>query len=234
MSSRVIKRFYKQAAFAPVADGFAVQLDGRAVKTPAGKPLVVPTSALADAIAAEWEAQEETVRPASMPITQLAATAIDRVGPERVAIVEQLLNYAATDLMCYRADFPPDLAQRQQGSWQPVLDWAATELGAAMSVTIGIMAIEQPAAALAALSDRLAGLDCWRLAAVQAATAAAGSLILALALEQGRLDAAQTFQLSQLDETYQAEKWGEDYEAADRRAALEQDIEAAARLLELL
>jgi chaperone required for assembly of F1-ATPase len=234
MLSRTFKRFYKQAAIAATADGVAVQLDGRPVKTPAGKPLVVPGAALAEAIAAEWADQGETVRPATMPLTQLAATALDRIGPERPAIVERLLSYAATDLLCYRADFPPDLAERQHAAWQPLLDWAAAELAAGLTVTVGVMAVEQPPAALAALAERLAAHDTWRLAAIQAACAAAGSLVLALALAEGRLNAEQTFGLSQLDETYQAEKWGEDYEAADRRAALKRDIDAAARLLALL
>ena len=232
--TRTIKRFYKQVGIAATDDGFAIQLDGRSVKTPAAKFLVVPSAALAEVIAAEWAEQVEFIRPATMPMTQLASTALDRVGPERPAIVAQLLHYAATDLLCYRADFPPDLAARQQDSWQPLLDWAATELAAELAVTAGIMAVTQPASALAALAERLAGYDVWRLAAIQAACAAAGSLVLALALAEGRLDAAETFRLSQLDEIYQAEKWGEDYEAIDRRAELARDVEAAARLLVLL
>jgi len=232
--TRTIKRFYKQSGVAATEDGFAIQLDGRSVKTPAGKALVVPGADLAAAIAAEWAEQGEFIRPATMPLTQLASTALDRVGPERPVIVEQLHHYARTDLLCYRADFPPDLAVRQREAWQPLLDWAAAELAAPLAVTVGVMAVEQPPSALAALAERLESYDVWRLAAIQSACAAAGSLVLALALGEGRLGADEVFRLSQLDELYQAEKWGEDYEAIDRRAELERDIQAAARLLALM
>jgi len=234
MQSKTFKRFYKQAGIAEVEGGFAVRLDGRPIKTPAGRALVVPSAALAEAIAAEWNEQGETVRPATMPMMQLAATAIDRVEPERPAILEQLRKYAATDLVCYHADFPPDLAERQRAGWQPLLDWVAAELGARLVVTESILAVEQPQEALAALAARLEGHDTWRLAALQLTCAATGSLVLAVALTEGRLDAEATFQLSQLDETYQREKWGDDEEAAERRAALERDVASAARLLALL
>lgn len=234
MLQKTIKRFYKQAGIAATDAGFAVRLDGKPVKTPAGHALEVPAQALAEAIAAEWEAQESEVKPHSMPLTQLASTAIDRVGPERAAILEQLLNYAGTDLLCYRADFPPDLVERQARGWQPLLDWAREQVGAALAATEGVIAIDQPAEALAALQARLDGLDTWRLTAVQSATAASGSLVLALALEAGRLTGGETFALSQLDETYQIEQWGEDAEAAQRRAILERDIKAAERFLALL
>jgi chaperone required for assembly of F1-ATPase len=234
MFNKVIKRFYTQAAAAETGDGFAVRLDGRAVKTPAGKVLVVPTRALAEAVAAEWAAQGETVRPADMPLTQLAATALDRIGPERDAILAQLLAYAGTDLLCHRAGFPPDLVRRQHAAWQPVLDWAAAELGARLEVTAGVVAVPQPADSLAALAARLAGYDVWRLTAVQAAAPATGSLVLALALAQRRLSGAEAFDLSHLDETYQMERWGDDPEAAQRRANLRRDVLAADRLLALV
>lgn len=234
MLQKTIKRFYKSAGVAEAEGGFAIQLDGKPVKTPAGKALVVPTKALAEAVAAEWEAQEAEVKPHSMPLTQLASTALDRVGPERAAILEQLMHYAGTDLLCYRADFPPDLVERQARQWQPLLDWARAELGADLAATEGVIAIDQPAAALASLRARLESCDTWRLTAVQSAAAAAGSLVLALALEAGRLSSAETFALSQLDESYQIEQWGEDAEAAQRRTVLERDIDAAGRLLALV
>lgn len=233
MLHKTIKRFYKSAGFAETEGGFAVRLDGKPVKTPAGRALVVPSHALAEAMAAEWEAQETEVKPHSMPLTQLASTALDRVGPERGVILDQLMHYAATDLLCYRADFPPDLVLRQARGWQPLLDWAGSELGAALAATEGVIAVEQPVAAMAALRARLDSCDTWRLTVVQAATAAAGSLVLALALQAGRLTGAEVLALSQLDETYQIEQWGEDYEAADRRAVLERDILAAEQLLAL-
>lgn len=239
MLNRTIKRFYKQVTTAETGAAetgadFAIRLDGRPIKTPAGRPLAVASRALAEAVAAEWEAQGETVTPASMPMMQLAATAIDRAGPERDAIIDQLMHYAGTDLLCYRAEFPPDLAARQTAEWQPVLDWLAMDLGARLAATCGVIAVDQPAEALKALRDRLESYDVWRLTAVQTATASAGSLVLALALVEGRLDGERTFALSQLDETYQIEQWGEDYEAADRRAVLKRDLLAAERFLRLI
>lgn len=234
MLNKTIKRFYKQADVAEAEGGFAVQLDGRTIKTPAGKRLVVPSRSLADAIAAEWDAQGEEIHPGQMPMTQLASTALDRIDPERAVIQEQMAKFATTDLLCYRAEFPPDLVARQTDQWQPLLDWAAETLGAALVTTATIIAIEQPQAALAALNAHLDSYDVWRLTTAQAACAASGSLVLALALADGRLSGEETYELSQLDETYQIEKWGEDYEAADRREVLKRDILAAERLLRLV
>lgn len=234
MLNKTIKRFYKLAAVAETEGGFAIQLDGRNIKTPAMKQLVVPTKALADSIAAEWNEQGEEVRPSLMPMTQLASTALDRMGPERPVIQEQMAKFATTDLLCYRAEFPPDLVKRQTTQWHPLLEWAAETLGATLVTTPNIIAIEQPADALAALNARLDSYDIWRLTTAQAACAASGSLVLALALTDGRITGAETFELSQLDETYQIEQWGEDYEAADRRDALKRDILAAERLLGLI
>lgn len=233
MLNKVLKRFYKQAALAEIEGGFAVHLDGRAVKTPAGRRLAVPFRPLAEAMVEEWNSQGEEVRPAAMVMTQLASTALDRVGPERATIQEQMLRFADTDLLCYRAEFPPDLVARQVAHWQSVLDWAAATLGARLAVTIGVVAVTQPAEAVAALAARLESYDDWRLTAAQAACAASGSLVLALAMVEGRLTGQQTYEVSQLDETYQIEKWGEDWEATDRRAALQRDILAAERLLAL-
>jgi chaperone required for assembly of F1-ATPase len=234
MLSRTIKRFYKQAGVERGEGGFSVRLDGKPVKTPAAKALAVPGLRLAEAIAAEWDAQGDEVVPSTMPMTQLASTALDRVGPERAAIVEQLLNYAGTDLLCYRADFPPELASRQAAGWDPILDWAAEAFGARLVVTAGIIAVDQPPAALEALKRAVEDIELWRLTALQATAAASGSLILGLALVHGRLSAADTFALSQLDETFQIEQWGEDWEAAERRSRLQADILSAERLLSLL
>lgn len=234
MSSKSISRFYKQVEAVEAEDGVAVHLDGKPVKTPGGRKLAVINRALAEAIAAEWQAQDKAIRPATMPLTQLASTALDRVGPDRAVIVEQLMKYAGTDLLCYRADRPADLVARQTTGWQPLLDWVAQALDAPMVVTTGLLAVEQPPSTLAALGRAMDRLDPWRLTAVQAAAAAMGSLVLALALAEGRIDADQAFALSQLDETYQMEQWGEDYEAADRRAALAADVAAAAAFARLL
>ncbi|MDA8230573.1 MAG: ATPase [Magnetospirillum sp.] len=234
MAFKTLKRFYRKAGAAALGGQFTVELDGKPIKTPAGRPLAVPTTRLAAEMAAEWAAQGDTVRPETMPVTQLAATALDRVEPERAAILDQLIKFGETDLLCYRADCPADLVARQRRDWQPVLDWAKSALGAHLAVTAGVVAVPQPPEALAALAARLESYDPWRLTAVQCACAAAGSLVLALALAEGRLGSAEVFALSQLDETYQIEQWGEDEEARQRWAALERDIAAAARLLALL
>lgn len=233
MSLNLPRRFYRAASAGITPDGFAILLDGRPVRTPAGHPLLLPGRALAEAIAAEWEAQGELIRPPTMPLTQLASTALDRVGPERPAILGQLIAYAGTDLLCYRTDHPADLRARQEHDWQPLLDWAAERLAAPLVVTAGLLAVSQPAAAIEALAAHLDRQDLWSLTAIQAVTAATGSLLLALALAEGRIDAAAAWTLSALDETYQIEQWGEDAEATARRTALEADIAAAARLLAL-
>lgn len=235
MLSKTIKRFYKDAAVHDAgAGGFAVQLDGKGIKTPGARPLMVPARSLAEAIAEEWREQGEHVQPSTMPMTQLASTCLDRVGPERAHIVQQLMNYVGTDLLCYRAAGPADLVARQTAAWQPVLDWAAQTLDAPLVTTTGLTAVEQPAPSVAALRRHIEALDDWRLTALQSATAAMGSALLGLALEAGHLDAEAAYEASQLDETYQIEQWGEDWEAADRRALLNGDIRAAALFLALL
>lgn len=234
MQGKTMKRFHKQANVAAIDGGFAVQLDGRGVKTPVGRKLEVPSERLALAIAGEWDAQDEVIKPYTMPLTQLATTALDRVGPERAVITDQMIAYAATDLLCYRAQSPSDLVELQTRTWQPLLDWCRSHLDAGLIVTTGVIAIDQPAASLAALRARLDGYDLWRLTAAQAACSASGSLVLALALTEGRLNGAECFTVSNLDEAYQVAQWGDDYEAADRRAELQRDIQAAADLLALL
>jgi len=177
-----IKRFYKDAAAQDGGQGFSILLDGRAVKTPGARLLCVPSSRLAEAIAEEWRSQGEQVLPSTMPMTQLASTALDRVGPERPHITQQLMNYAGTDLLCYRAEIPADLVARQTATWQPLLDWAAQALDAPLLTTTGLTAVTQPRDSLAALQRRIDAYDDWRLTALQSATAAMGSLIIGLAL----------------------------------------------------
>jgi chaperone required for assembly of F1-ATPase len=223
-----VKRVYTEVAVEPAEGGFAVMLDGRPVRTPGRRMLAVPSRALAEAIAAEWRAQGDRVEPRSMPLTRLASTALDLVGQRRPAIVDEIAAYAGTDLVCYRADAPAELAARQHAAWQPLLDWAAARYGAAFVVTQGVVPRTQPPEALAALRRAVEAYDDMALVALHAATAAAGSLIVALALLDGRIDAAEAFAASQLDETFQIEKWGEDAEAARRRAALRDDLAQAA------
>jgi len=229
-----VKRVYKSAAPRAVEGGWGVALDGRPLRTPAKRDLRVPSERLAAAIAAEWDAQDPDIRPETMPLTRLAATAIDHTSGARDKIVVEVAGYAATDLVCYRAEHPPALAARQQAAWQPLIDWAAGRYDAGLAVTAGIVPLAQSPASLKIYAGVVAALDDFRLTALQAATAACGSLVIALALHEGRLDAPDAFAASQLDETFQIEAWGVDAEAAHRRRALAADIAAAARFLELL
>lgn len=234
MTAAKFKRFYTRASWEAVPPGFRVLLDGKAIKTPAKAEMRLPTGALAEAIAAEWQDQGEEVEARSLVLTGLAWTALDRVGPGRAGVVEELAGYGAHDLVCYHAETPADLVARQREHWQPLLDWAARTLDAPLAVTAGVVSIEQPPEALAALRQAVAARDDFELTAVSAAAGAAGSLVIGLALVAGRIDAAAAFEAAQLDESYQIERWGEDPEAVRRRAAIKTEIETAARFLALL
>jgi chaperone required for assembly of F1-ATPase len=229
-----MRRVYKRAAAGPAEGGWGIALDGRPLRTPAKHALVVPNAALAEAIAAEWNAQQDDIRPVTMPLTRLAATAIDHTSAQRDQVVAETAKYAETDLVCYRAEHPPALVARQQAGWQPLIDWAMLRYDASLTVTSGIVPRPQSPAALKAFAAAVAAQDDFRLTALHAMTAACGSLVIALALMEGRLDAAAAFAVSQLDETFQIEAWGEDSEAAARRQALMADIAAASRFVELL
>lgn len=229
-----MKRFYKQAGTAPAEGGHGVVLDGRPVRTPARAPLVVPALALAQGIAAEWQAQGKTVAPATMPLMRMTATAIDRIPARRHAVEADLLAFARADLLCYRAQLPSELVERQGRLWQPVLDWAALRLDAPLLVTQDLVHIEQPPQALDALARRLEQLDALELTAVYTVTASTGSLVLALALYYGQIDAREAFEAGQVDELYGLEVWGEDAEGRARLDALASEIAAAERLLALL
>lgn len=218
MSGWAPKRFWKAASVQPAPGGFAVTLDGRAVKTPAKAPLVVPTLAMAQAIAAEWQAQTGTVDPESMPCTRAANSALDKLSVQGAEVAAMLAAYGANDLLCYRAEHPPALAARQAAAWDPLLDWAAETLDAALIVTRGVMPRPQPAASLARLADQVAALDAFRLAAFHDLVAISGSLVLALAVARGRLTAEEAWAISRIDEAWQAEQWGEDEEAAAAEA----------------
>jgi chaperone required for assembly of F1-ATPase len=229
-----VKRLYKQAESVPREGTYGIALDGRPVKTPGKRDLTVPTGALAAAIAEEWNAQEGEVRPTTMPLTRLATTTLDRVATQRKTVVQQTANYAGTDLLCYRAGHPPALAARQQAVWQPLIDWAVLRYDAPLSVTSGVIPKSQATTSLRAFAAAVAGLDDFALTALHLATTACGSLVLGLALLEGRIDAAEAFAASQLDESFQIEAWGEDPEQLERRRALAADIEAAACFISLL
>lgn len=247
-----MKRFYKKAEIAPVAGspnaqsprgpngpteaarGWAVTLDTRILRTPGRRDLLLPTAALATAVAAEWEVQEDEVRPALMPLTALACRTLDRGAQERTAVVRQIADYAGTDLLCYRAAHPPELATRQHALWQPLVDWAVLRYDAPLEIATGVIPKSQSPASLRAFAAAVEACDDFTLTALHAATAACGSLILGLALIEGHIDADAAFAASQLDESFQIESWGEDAEAAARRRALAGEIAAAARFTALL
>ena len=229
-----MKRLYSKAEPVPREHGYGIAIDGRPVKTPGKGDLTVPTGALAAAIAEEWNTQEGEVRPATMPLTRLATTTLDRVATQRKTVVQQTANYAGTDLLCYRAGHPPALAARQQTVWQPLIDWAVLRYDAPLSVTNGVIPKSQATTSLRAFAAAVAELDDFALTALHFATTACGSLVLGLALLEGRIDAAEAFAASQLDESFQIEAWGEDPEQTERRRALAADIEAAACFISLL
>jgi chaperone required for assembly of F1-ATPase len=229
-----MKRVYTRVATGPVDGGWGVALDGKKLLTPGKNELLLPHASLAAAIAAEWDAQREEIRPATMPLFRLAATAIDRTAAQRALVVGETAGYASTDLLCYRADHPPALVAQQRAVWQPLIDWATERYHILLAVTSGIIPARQSPATLKAFAAIVAAHDDFRLTALHSLTAASGSLVIALALIEGRLDAAASFAASQLDETFQIEAWGEDAEAAARRRAIAADIAAAARFIELL
>jgi chaperone required for assembly of F1-ATPase len=229
-----MKRFYRDVAVAGGERGFGVSLDDKPLRTPAKAPLAVPTRALAEAIAAEWRDQAAEVMLSQLALTRLASTAIDLVEQRHAEIAADVARYAGTDLVCYRASHPPELAQRQHEAWQPLIDWAMLRYDAPLEVTTGVVPITQPAASLRAFAAAVASYSAFELAALHLATAACGSLVVALALIEDRLDAEGAFAVSQLDESFEIEQWGEDAEAAQRRAALREDIALAHRLIGLL
>ena len=231
-----MKKFYKTVAVEPLEGGYAVLLDGKPIRTPAGKALLAPTAALAQGIAAEWRGQGERVRPGTMPLTQLLNTALDRMAEAKVreAAVAEMAGYAATDLVCFRAPHPRSLAERQRAAWQPLLDWLAERHGAALAVTESLAAPRQPTATLARIAAAVAAHDALRLAALHHATGVLGSVVIALALAEGRLDAEAAFQAAHLDELHQMAEWGEDAEAIARLERIRADVAAAAAFLQLV
>ncbi|MSO89739.1 MAG: ATPase [Rhodospirillaceae bacterium] len=223
-----MKRFWREVAIAAGDSGFAVTLDGKPVRTGRGEPLVVAHAALAQDIAAEWRGQGEKLDPATMPLTRIAGAAIDRDAADRAAVIDRVAAFAGTDLICYRANSPSALAQRQATQWQPLIDWAAGQFGARLHVVDAIAPCPQPPAALATLREAVNVFDDLRLAALEAAVMAAGSLIIGLALAEGRLDADEAAAMSQLDELFQAERWGDDPDAVRSREERRQTLAAAA------
>ena len=228
-----MRRFYEQAESAPAADGFGVFLDARPVQTPGKRTLVVPSAPLAEAIAGEWSDQGETVDPLAMPLTRLANTALDIVGERRPEVVAEIAGYGETDLVCYRVQRPEALRRRQEAAWDPLVDWIAAEYGARLLVTTGLTPAEQPREAVDALCKAVDAFDDFALAGFQRATGALGSIVLALAMAAGRIGAEEAWAASEIDESYQADRWGEDPEAREARDIVRRELAAADRFIAL-
>lgn len=207
------KRFWKQASARPEGDGWTVYLDEKPVRTPGKHPLIVPTEALAKAIAEEWDAQTDVIDPNTMPLTRAANSAIEKVAPQFDAVADMLGDYGGTDLLSYRAEGPEDLVQRQAEGWDPLIDWAATELGAPLKITHGIIPVLQDQAALHNLRAELDKLDNHGLTALHDLVTLPGSLLLGLGVIKGRITAEEAHALARIDEEFQADRWGRDDEA---------------------
>ncbi len=229
------KRFYKDVTVEPEGDAFAVKLDGRSVKTPGKKLLALPTRAAAELVAGEWRAQGETIEPESMPATRIANTAIDAVADQAEAVFEDIVRYSGSDLLCYRADGPQELVERQQERWDPVLAWLAEVHSARFILIEGVIHQEQPEEAVAAFAAALeAERSPLALSCLHVVTTIAGSAMLTLALRDRHLTLEEVWALAHLDEDWTDEHWGVDAEAEARRAKRFTEIAAAAAMLEAL
>jgi chaperone required for assembly of F1-ATPase len=228
------KRFYKDVGVREEGGGFAVLLDGRAIKTPAGAVMLAPTRALGDAIAAEWRGQGEMLLPETMPLTKSLNTALDRVAVNRAAIIDDLAKYAGSDLLCYRAEAPAELARRQRQAWDPWLAWAAERLGVRLVVTTGLTHIAQSGDALARVRAAIEAHDVHRLVVVHSGVTITGSAVLGLAFAAGAIGAEEALGAAEVDVLYQAELWGGDAEAEKARAHRLADLKAAEAYLKLL
>ena len=219
MSGWTAKRFWTETCVEEVDGGFTIRLDGRPVKTPAKTLLIVPTRAMADQIAAEWDAQQGKIDPRTMPWTRSANAALDKVATQFAEVAAMLAAYGDTDLLCYRADGPAELALRQTEGWDPLLAWSAAALNAPLNATTGVMHLGQPAESLARLTARIGQMTAFQLTGFHDLVAISGSLVLALAVADQRLPAEEAWRLSRLDEHWQAEVWGRDEEAEMLEAA---------------
>lgn len=241
MRTPLPKRFYTEVSLADADGGVAVHLDGRVVRTPGRVPVVLPNREAAQLVADEYAAQGDEINPVSMPATRLVNTAIDGVASEPDAVLEDILRFASSDMLCYRADSPQRLIDRQNEAWDPVLDWAATALQARFALAEGVVHVKQSPTAIQALRLHLghrlgedADVRVLRLAALHLMTSLTGSALLALAVEAGVIDAEQAWLAAHVDEDWQIEHWGQDAEALARRNARHRDFTAAASVLEAL
>lgn len=229
-----MRRFWKEARVTAEDGGHAVRLDDRAVHTPARNRLIVPARALAEAIAAEWDGQGDKVVPATMPMTRAANTVLDRISSAREEVVTTIAAYGATDLVCYRAPHPRELAARQAAAWDPLLDWARERLSARLAVAEGVMFVAQENTALAALNAAVSAHDDWELSALHDLVTLSGSLLIGLAVSHRQLTGEDGWRASRIDEDWNIEEWGEDAEAALAAARRRQDFMNAVRFLDLV
>jgi chaperone required for assembly of F1-ATPase len=227
------KRFYARAGVAEEREGFAITLDDRPIRTPSGRAVVAPVREIADAIAAEWEAQGEFIDPLTMPLTRLANSVVDAVVDRVAAVTDDVAKYFQSDLLFYRAGHPEALVAREAAHWDPLLFWAAEKLGAHFVLAEGIVHVRQPESAVAAAGAALPS-DPWSVAALHVVTTLTGSALLALALLRGMMDQDQVWAAAHVDEDWNSEKWGVDEEVAARRAARLVDFKAAASILKSL
>ena len=228
------RRFYSEVTTKDEGEGVALLLDGKRVRTPRKAQLVLPNTALAQAVADEWREQGERIDPATMPFTRLANSVIDGVTGREAAVIDDILTYANSDLVCYRGEGPKGLVSLQTGHWDPIVAWAKQDLGAPMRLAEGVMHVEQPRVSLDAIRGRLEGFNSWSLAVLHVMTGLSGSALLALAVALGRLSPEEAWDAAHVDEDWQIGQWGEDEEAKERRANRRRDFAAAARILELL
>lgn len=233
MNTWAARRFWTTAGVVAVAGGHAVLLDDRPVRTPAKMPLILPTEALAQVIAAEWQSVEGKVNPSVMPFTRMANSAIDKVTPQFDAVAAMLADYGATDLVCYRAEGPVPLVSRQAAAWDPLLDWTATDLRAPLLTISGVMHRAQPRSSLDTLHQAVRAMTPFQMTAFHDLVAISGSLVLAMAVTGGRLAAEAAWTLSRIDEAWQIEEWGEDEEAAEMAAGKRADFLQADRFYTL-
>lgn len=233
-SESLPKRFYKDVAVTDDGAGAVLLLDGKPVRTPGKAELVLPTRALAEAVAEEWRAQGERIDPASMPLTKLANSAIDGVAGRELAVIDDIMSHAASDLLCYRAPGPQGLVDAQAKTWDKVLAWARETLGAPLVLGEGVVHVAQPQASLDRLKQAFDGRDAFDLSALHVMTALTGSALLAFAVALGRLSPEQAWHAAHVDEDWQISQWGEDAEAATRRENRRRDFAAAAQMFGLL
>ncbi|MEI8145359.1 MAG: ATP12 family protein [Alphaproteobacteria bacterium] len=230
MKPQLPKRFYEKASFDQSETGFRLLLDGRPAKTPARATLAVPSAELGTALAAEWNAQTTHINPAEMPLTRLANAILDGVVDKAEAVADEIVRYAGSDLLCYRADTPQSLVARQAAAWDPVLAWARTKTGATFILTEGVVFVAQPDDLLGKIRPHVPQ-DPWRLGATSVVTTLTGSAVLGLALAHRAFDREAVWQAAHVDEDFQTDMWGFDVEAAERRAARRRDYDAAALVL---